>query len=125
MEFPISPGNTVASSSITLNCNVTGFPVPSVEILKDGVPLLQQDSSLVPDLQAGELFSFVSITLTDLDFFDTAEYSCSASNFLASTQTSNSVPSLYTILCKCIRALITQAMYYTTDCVFQTLPMLP
>ena len=71
-----------------------------VDILRDGVPLLQYDDSLDPNSIEGELFSFVSITLTDLDFFDTANYSCNATNFLASMQTRNSDPSLYTVLCK-------------------------
>ena len=109
VEFPISPGNIVASSNITLSCNVTGFPVPSVDVLRDGVPLLQYDSSL-----EGELFRFVSITLTDLDFFDTASYSCNATNFLASTETSNSDPSLYTVLCKYIRC---------SECTCHVLPL--
>ena len=71
-----------------------------VDILRDDVPLLQYDDSLASNFSTGELFSFVSITLTDLDFFDTANYSCNATNFLASTQTRNSDPSLYTVLCK-------------------------
>ena len=102
VEFPVSPGNIIASSNITLSCNVTGFPVPSVDILRDGIPLPQDDSSYEKE---GELFRFVSMTLTDLDFFDTANYSCNATNFLAEVETRNSDPSLYRILCKCTRCI--------------------
>ena len=97
-----------------------------VDILRDSVPLLEYDDSLDRDLIEGELFSFVSITLTDLDFFDTASYSCNATNFLASTQTRNSDPSLYTVLCKftgCYECVLN--LCYHGNLAFQTLPTPP
>ena len=98
VDFSVSPGNIIASSNIT-PCIVTGFPVPSVDILRDGVSLPEDDSSCV---KMGEMFRFVSMILTDLDFFDTANYSCNATNFLAEVETRNSDPSLYRVLCKFI-----------------------
>ena len=93
--------NLTAGSSVTVLCNVTGFPQPEVDILKDGVT----DSSLSYErsngsLPNGLLFQSVSLLLSDVTFADTALYSCSASNKLASQVTNMSPAALHTVQCK-------------------------
>ena len=67
-----------------------------VVILKDNLPVVNQNLRTL----SGELYNFVSITLTNLDFTDTALYSCNATNQLASFQRRMTTPQQYTIQCK-------------------------
>ena len=90
----------IASSNATITCNATGFPVPDVTILKDGSPLDMNDQFLNVSSTFGSLYRSVTVVLTELDFFDSAEYSCNATNQLASFQRVMSPVSLYTVQCE-------------------------
>ena len=105
--FPnsMAPPTLVAGGDITITCNVTGFPLPDVDILKDGIPFNLQDDTLDINetggiLDNGEFYRSISVSLYQLTFNDTAEYSCNATNNLASPQTRNSTPALYIVQCK-------------------------
>lgn len=98
-----SPPVIVAGGSTTITCNATGVPVPEVDILRDGVPFnaqgAEQSSGVLGD--GVEYFS-VSVTLSDLNYTDSAQYSCNATNNLAEVQTNVSTPSQYTVYCKSV-----------------------
>ena len=105
--FPnsMAPPTLVAGGDITITCNVTGFPLPDVDILKDGIPFNLQDDTLDINetggiLDNGEFYRSISVSLYQLTFNDTAEYSCNATNNLASPQTRNSIPAIYIVQCK-------------------------
>lgn len=102
VEFTLSSDipPLIASSNATVTCNATGFPAPNVTLLKNGSPLDLNDDFLSVSSSSGSLHQSVTIVLTNLDFFDSAEYSCNATNQLASFQRTSSVTSLYTIQCK-------------------------
>ena len=98
---PPSPFEIVAGGNITITCNATGVPIPEVNILRDGVPFsipgTQTSSGVLSD--GVEYFS-VSVTLSNLNYTDSAEYYCNATNNLAAVRTSTSSPSQYTVYCK-------------------------
>ena len=100
----------IASSSATITCNATGFPTPNVTILKNGSPLDFNDQSLSVSSSSGSLYQSVTTVLSNLDFFDSAEYSCNATNQLASFQRTSSVASLYTVQCKLLTMPIEAAL---------------
>ena len=102
MEFtlPSDIPPLIASSNATITCNATGFPAPNVTILKNGLPLDFNDQSLSVSSSSGSLHQSVTAVLTNLDFFDSAEYSCNATNQLALFQRISSVTALYTVQCK-------------------------
>ena len=109
----MAPPTLVAGGDITITCNVTGFPLPDVDILKDGIPFNLQDDTLDITktdgiLDNGELYRSISVSLYQLTFNDAAKYSCNATNNLASPQTRNSTPAIYTVQCKsCLNVFIT------------------
>jgi hypothetical protein len=96
--FPESRPSLVASDNTSITCNVTGFPQPSVDILKDGAPLVgaspARTQGVHPD---GSYYSSVSISLSSLTYNDTANYSCIANNSLANVQTNTSPPALFVV----------------------------
>lgn len=103
VEFPDpdSPPEIVAGGSTTITCNATGVPVPQVNILQDGVPFnvpnAERSSGVLND---GLEYSSVSVTLNDLNYTDSAQYSCFATNNLAAVQNSTSEPSQYIVYCE-------------------------
>ena len=91
----------IASNTVVITCNVSGYPRPSVDILKDNMLLTSTNGIRSQgSLSDGMQFSSISITLYSLTYNDSANYTCNATNYLASveTRTSSSVPFL--VQCK-------------------------
>ena len=93
------PQSVVAGDNTVLLCNVTGYPRPLVDILKDNIPLIIENSSQGV-LHDGVQYMNLSVSLHLLSYNDTANYSCNATNNLASLKNETSPPALYLVQCK-------------------------
>ena len=83
----------LVGDNVTLSCSAYAVPAPSIVWLKDGVPLSNEiiTSNVVGANTSSSLF------LSLLQFSDTANYSCNASNELVSVQSSTSAIALLTV----------------------------
>ena len=117
--------NVTAGSSVSILCNATGFPQPEVDILKDGVTDLslsyERSNGSLPN---GLLFQSVSLLLSDVTFADTALYSCSSSNELASLVIKMSPSALHTVQCKELLIVDLRIRLHVFFSLFQMLLML-
>ena len=93
------PQFIIAGDSTVLFCNVTGYPRPLVDILKDNIPLNIETSSQGV-LDNGVQYMSLSVSLYSLSYNDTANYSCNATNNLALLKTEISPQALYLVQCK-------------------------
>ena len=100
----------IANDSVYITCNVSGYPRPTVDILKDGVivnesQLTDTSNSLRrqqvnASLVDGTLYNSVTLFLSSLTYFDTGNYSCTGSNSLASEQMEVTDPVRFIVQCK-------------------------
>ena len=108
--YPEERLDLIANDSVSMTCNVSGYPRPTVNILKDGVivnesQLMDTGNSLMrhqvnTSLMDGTLYSSVTLLLSSLTYSDTANYSCTSSNNLASEQTEVTDPVRFVVQCK-------------------------
>ena len=100
--------NGTAYSSIMLNCTAYGFPVPDIEWLKDGIPILNETESSgydekyfvwnATDYQLYEVTSYLSISVLNYD--DNGKYQCAAYNELVTGIQNFSMISTININCE-------------------------
>ena len=108
---PVSVIGIVGESS-TLVCQTSGSPVPSIQWKKDGQNVTGSGRISIVTLTNG-LVRTSNITITNLDFSDTGNYTCVASNNLAVLQTDSSPPALLTVNRKLLMSKINS---YTFMC---------
>ena len=105
---PVSVISIVRESS-QLACEASGSPLPTIEWLKDE-QLVTSTSRVSVTSSVHGLVRTSNITLTNLNFTDTGNYTCRATNNLTVLQTTDSRPALLTvnrtylnevILCEC------------------------
>ena len=99
------PENGTAGGSVTMTCNSTGVPAPSITWLKDNVQVSESMgenviSSITSELSSGIMSVTSSLQLLGLVLNDTGSYSCRADNDLARPQTEFSEEQNLTVLCK-------------------------
>ena len=74
---------------MTLSCNATGNPAPTISWTKNGSPISNHRISLPPDKK--------QLTITNVNRTDSGEYRCVASNSLGSDTSSAATVN---VLCK-------------------------
>ena len=83
MEDPVDTVH-FAGGSINLTCTVFGVPYPEVIWFKDGVQLSADDrisfSNVTISLTPNEIIDQSTLSFTDLELSDDADYFCQGSN---------------------------------------------
>ena len=72
-----------------MSCTAYGVPTPSISWYKDELPI-DLFSSTIYNNNTETYVSSSRLLLMSLNFSDVANYSCTATNYLVSTQSSNS-----------------------------------
>ena len=113
--FTNHPANTIspALSDTMLSCSVTGFPIPRITWLKNGLEIGSLKEFIAESEVGSGVFSdaYVVTTstdsstqsilyLSDVDLNDTAAYTCRAENELASVEVTVSTPGRLEVQCK-------------------------
>ena len=87
-QNPVKAINGTVSNFIKLNCTVYGYPLPTIDWLKDGEIIDYQDEDLgsgskyvIQDSMNGNMVTS-EITIEDLDYDDNGKYACEAMNSL-------------------------------------------
>ena len=89
------------SDEATFTCVVHGFPVPSVEWQKDGLPLQTDFSvSVNSSLNSQPPVVTSSLMLSSVTYEDSGNYFCVATNFLAKSISVSSLSALLTVNCE-------------------------
>ena len=108
IEFPeivINPQNSSipAGGVARFNCSATGFPLPDIMWMKDGVAISQlNDNRFSTEMTTfmDELLSVSVLTLDRPDLTDNGLYSCNASNQLRLFDVTTSESAELFVLCK-------------------------
>ena len=99
----ISPdSNTVLDSEdVLLTCVAHGYPVPSVEWEKDGLPHQTNVSVTVNSSTNSDQLTRTSfLLLASVDYKDAGSYTCTASNLLVRPISVTSSPAVLTVNCE-------------------------
>jgi len=73
--------NVTVGKSFKLTCNATGYPVPTIEWIQNGIPYTIKDSSVITTILTEQLRSNSSvITVPNATTSDTGLYQCVATN---------------------------------------------
>ena len=89
------------SEDVLLTCVAHGYPVPSVEWEKDGLPLLTNASVIVnSSTNSDQLTRTSSLLLASVDYKDAGSYTCTASNLLVKPISVTSSPAVLTVNCE-------------------------
>ena len=93
MSLLLYPEDTITNitTAIVSSCTATGIPTPDIAWLKDGTSLTSELDSRVNISQNSFFndsghFTLSVLSICDLDFSDSSEYSCVASNTLGTGQ---------------------------------------
>ena len=78
--------NLVQGERLQLDCEASGFPVPTVHWLKDGAPIDKSDSR-VSFANFGNIDN-ATLSITDVDYDDASDYTCVASNSMTNSANS-------------------------------------
>ena len=90
----------IAGGNASFVCTVEASPTPNITWLVNGTVVDVDSEGSVTNTTSGTMTNS-TLTLTLLDFNDTGNYSCMASNFLVELRSDTSEEETLSVLCKC------------------------
>ena len=98
-DVPTTQVTGVANGSVSFSCIVEASPTPNITWLVNGTVVDVDSEGSVTSTTSGILTNS-TLSLTMLDFNDTGNYSCMASNFLAEVRSNTSTEIALSVLCE-------------------------